>query len=58
MSTTTTFETLPHKDLISVAHLTGPEIESIFKTAAELKANRDATVFYAVLRKHRDKLDW
>ncbi len=38
---TTTFETLPHKDLVSVANLTGAEIQSVFATAAELKANRD-----------------
>ena len=36
-----TFPTLPHKDLLTVSQLSTGEIESLFATAAELKANRD-----------------
>jgi ornithine carbamoyltransferase len=40
--TTTLFGTLPHKDLLSVAQLGAGDIETIFETAATLKADRSA----------------
>jgi ornithine carbamoyltransferase len=40
--TTTTFGTLPCKDLLSVAQLAAGDVETIFETASTLKADRSA----------------
>lgn len=49
--TTTTFGTLPCKDLLSVAQLGAGDVETIFETAATLKSDRSA--FTSVLANKR-----
>jgi len=49
-STITDFGTLPHKDLLSVAHLAPGDIDTIFNASAILKAGREV---YTDLLKHK-----
>ena len=51
MTTTTSFGTLPCKDLLSVAQLGAGDVQTIFDTAATLKADR--TAFNQVLANKR-----